>query len=102
MHPNRSATFTFTNLAVIGKSYRILFRDNTCTDPTKWAERDNITLGTEISYDPSKAVITRSYCATSTASNGSIKTLNIVAGSPVSAFSGGTGNYHMHGTRMEY
>ena len=93
-HPNTgSATFTFTNLAVIGKSYRILFRDNTCTDPTKWAERDNITLGTEISYDPSKAVITRSYCATSTASNGSIKTLNIVAGSPVSAFSGGTGNY---------
>ena len=93
-HPNTgTATFTFTNLAVIGKSYRILFRDNTCTDASKWAERDNITLGTEISYDASKAVISKSYCATSTASNGSIKTLNSVAGSPVSAFSGGTGNY---------
>ena len=40
-HPNTgTATFTFNNLAVIGKSYRILFRDNTCTDPTK-CERDN-------------------------------------------------------------
>ena len=93
-HPNTgTASFTFSNLAIVGKTYRILYRDNTCTDASKWAERDNITLSTEITYDSSVIENTQSYCATGTSGNGSIETTKLIGGLPVNAFTGGSGNF---------